>query len=854
VKPPPLLPHHLDQLRASAISDEVIGARGYGSVMRPTAGNSDPRAMLKRLGFPFWARDGDSRFPGLLLPLYRATGEVASWQYRPDSPPKDPKTGKPRKYASQVGRPNVVDVHPFSHDAIIDPRVRLWICEGVKKADALRSRGQCAVALAGVWNWRSALGTLGDWEDINLKGREAAVSFDADVLTNVQVRRAATRLGAWLKSKGAKPVYVCPPEIDGEQPKGLDDYFAAGGDLELLLDTASDALPPMAVPVPRQHGCPYRESHGGIVWDKPTQQGTIETPLTNFTAAITGHTVIDNGSGEERSEFEITARVAGGAERTFGVSAAQFGSMNWASKLGPEAIVNAGMSVRDHARAAVQRLSGAVPERRVHAHTGWRELPGGWGYLTASGAIRPAGLDESVTVELDGSLSRYELPDPSDLGDVREAVRASLSILGLADESVTVPLLAAVYRAPLPLPPDCTPWLRGLTGALKTALCALAQQHFGAGMDAQHLPGSWESTANRLEADAHALANVVFVVDDFRPDLGAFEARKRAAVVERLVRGVANQGSRDRLRSDTSRRPSRPPRGQVLCSAEDLPPGGVSLRARTMISQVVKAPAEGAVDLGKLSVAQTAGSDGVFALAMAGYVQFLAASFPALPANCKTWFTRFRDAARSGGHLRNAANVASLALGWHAWLHFAYQAGAIGKDEHDCLWQRTWKALADLAAEQSRYQEDANPILVYLRALNALISSGHAHLSTVAGRCPGESTSAGDPSSPDESQRWGWAQDSYLGWRGQGQRLGWLDDSGDVYLDPDVSHRAARQWTEQAGTPLGVSKAQLHDDMKERGVLASSDPGRTTVRRDVSGVRSKRVLHLSAYQFENYGQ
>jgi len=69
-----------------------------------------------------------------------------------------------------------------------------------------------------------------------------------------------------------------------------------------------------------------------------------------------------------------------------------------------------------------------------------------------------------------------------------------------------------------------------------------------------------------------------------------------------------------------------------------------------------------------------------------------------------------------------------------------------------------------------------------------------------------------------------------------------------------VTYKAARQWAEQAGTPLGVSRAQLHDDMKERSVLASSDPGRTTVRRDVSGVRSKRVLHLTAHQFENYGQ
>src|SRR5207244_3276792 len=111
-----------------------------------------------------------------------------------------------------------------------------------------------------------------------------------------------------------------------------------------------------------------------------------------------------------------------------------------------------------------------------------------------------------------------------------------------------------------------------------------------------------------------------------------------------------------RLRSDTSRRPSRPPRAQLLCSAEDLPPGGVSLRARTMISQVLKAPAEGAVDRGRLSVAQTAASDGLFGLAMSGYVQHLAGQFPSLPGDCKARLTQFRDAARSRSHLRNAAN------------------------------------------------------------------------------------------------------------------------------------------------------------------------------------------------------
>ena len=38
--------------------------------------------------------------------------------------------------------------------------------------DALTTAGACAVMLSGVFNWRSTHGTLGDWEDIPLRGRK----------------------------------------------------------------------------------------------------------------------------------------------------------------------------------------------------------------------------------------------------------------------------------------------------------------------------------------------------------------------------------------------------------------------------------------------------------------------------------------------------------------------------------------------------------------------------------------------------------------------------------------------------------------------------------------------------------
>jgi hypothetical protein len=577
----------------------------------------------------------------------------------------------------------------------------------------------------------------------------------------------------------------------------------------------------------------YKMAGDRIILIKETrdQAGNVtkseEIPLTNFAALITGDVRLDDGA-EVRSVFEVTARLNGRSAR-FTVPADRFRSMNWADEhLGAGAIVRPGMGLRDHAAVAVKELSaaaeGGIPARHVYAHTGWRQLPGGYGYLTASGAMMAGGLDDDVTVELTGSISRYELPDPQDPATVREAIRWSLAILELAADSVTVPLLGAAYRAPLPMLPNCTPWLRGQSGALKTALCTLTQQHFGAGMDAEHLPGSWASTANRLETDAHAIANAVLVVDDYRPDLSAFDARRRADVADRLIRGSANQSFRGRLRSDTSRRPDRPPRAQLLCSAKDLPPGTASLRARTMISQLPK----DSVDTARLTDMQKAAEAGTLALAMAGYVRRLAGGHEMLRDNLGPRLADLRVAARKAGHLRTPENVASLYLGWEQFLAFAQAAGAISDGERQALAARVWKALRELGDAQARYLAEGDHVAAFLGAIRAMITAEDGRLTMIG---------AGE-----DLNRYGW----------QGKVLGWARGD-DVYLHPEVSYAEARKWAEREGAPLGVSKYQLQDDMKERGLLASHDEGRTTVRIPIGGKRP-RVLHLTAYQFENYGQ
>lgn len=236
-----LNPFHYRMLADATIADEVIAARGYKTLIRTTT-DTTPRDTLKRLQFSRAAWKHERRFPGLLIPLWGPTGQVSSYQYRPDHPRKDDR-GKLRKYEMPKGRAAVLDVHPNNRDKIADPTVPLWITEGVKKGDALTSHGLCVVALSGVFSWRSTHGTLGDWEDVALRGREVTVVFDADAGSNPNVARAMARLGHWLRSKQATVRYIVCPMVNADGKTGVDDFLASGGTLEELEGAATDRPP-----------------------------------------------------------------------------------------------------------------------------------------------------------------------------------------------------------------------------------------------------------------------------------------------------------------------------------------------------------------------------------------------------------------------------------------------------------------------------------------------------------------------------------------------------------------------------------------------------------------------------------
>jgi hypothetical protein len=138
----PLADAHVRELTVgSAISPTVVAERGYVTVWGANA------PELLAAGFKEQQRRGQ----GWIAPLHSPLGTTETI-YKPDSP-RSPR-GKPIKYEYPQGRGAILDVHPRMAKVLPDPAVRLFVTEGVKKADALVSQGEAAIALQGVYGWR----------------------------------------------------------------------------------------------------------------------------------------------------------------------------------------------------------------------------------------------------------------------------------------------------------------------------------------------------------------------------------------------------------------------------------------------------------------------------------------------------------------------------------------------------------------------------------------------------------------------------------------------------------------------------------------------------------------------------
>jgi len=581
---------------------------------------------------------------------------------------------------------------------------------------------------------------------------------------------------------------------------------------------------------------PYRISAGRIVRaSRGPDGGDVEIALCNFTARIVEGVTRDNGA-EQSTAFAIEGTLWDGRPLPRAtVSAAEFPRLDWVTGAWQgRAVVYAGQGARDHLPCAIELLSPDRAERVEYAHTGWREIEGRNYYLHAGGAIGPDGQAAGVAVALPDALSRFELPALPQGQALVEAIRASLRLLELGRAPLMFSLAGAVYRSVLG-PSDFSLHACGPTGVFKSETAALFQQHFGAGLDSRHLPGSWSSTGNALEALGFAAKDAVLVVDDFAPSGSISDVQRFHREADRVLRAQGNSAGRQRLRSDSTLRTGKPPRGLILSTGEDVP-RGQSLRARLLVLEF----SPGDIDTGRLTPCQKDASAGLYAGALAGYLRWLASRYAHVQRGLRSEVAELRDKALAlTAHARTPGIVADLAAGWKHFLAFAVEVGAITPEESRVLFERAWQALGEAAAGQVEHVAAAEPVGQFLRLLSGALASGRAH---VAGP---------DGNAPVEPAPWGWCEvEGGVGqygrrdYRAQGRRIGWIDGE-DLYLEPEAAYAEAQELAKSQGDSLTVSARTLHKRLKERGLLVTTEQGKLLTRRTLEG-RRRCVVHLAA--------
>ncbi len=161
--------------------------------------------------------------PGLLIPVKNYKGQIWGVQIRLDNPKSNNKYVwlSSKKGAGPKAKARY-------HVAKYGDTKRAWITEGPLKADiASYFLKETVIAVPGVNTWRSS-GLIEGIKENDIQ--EAIIAYDADAVTNIEVAKAALRLGRELHRIGLKVLYA----VWDTEYKGIDDLLATDKKPEIV--------------------------------------------------------------------------------------------------------------------------------------------------------------------------------------------------------------------------------------------------------------------------------------------------------------------------------------------------------------------------------------------------------------------------------------------------------------------------------------------------------------------------------------------------------------------------------------------------------------------------------------------
>lgn len=468
-------------------------------------------------------------------------------------------------------------------------------------------------------------------------------------------------------------------------------------------------------------------------------------PLGNFWAHITHELSVDDGLTAPSVRYQIRGGLDTGEPLPpVSVEAQDFARLDWIpGQWGMRPILHLPPGKGHLLARAMQEVSlDEVVRERLYTFTGWVEHEGRRGYLTTTGLLTSDGLDSSVRVDLGtNNLRHYALPEPSrELEAQKQAVRASLEFLQIGPRSVTAPIWAAMYAAPLNIfrSLNAVMDVYGTTQSGKSTIAHLALTHFGPGFIQgrdYHAPMDWTSTVTSIEGALFTAKDCPMVVDDFAPQFASLsEARDMHRKASLVVRSVGNRSARGRARADLSQQTTRFPRGLALMTAEN-PLVGQSIVGRMIYvpiepGQVLPSGNEAGLGSPSLNALQVQAQAGLLAQAMSLYIQYLAQHWARIAENFPAMVDAASEAARREKQLQNRLPDAFgvLTAAQEVALRAFQDLGLIDGAEADRLAEENRAALLDLIVGQAERIAAESPVRKLFEALGSLLERRKVYL------------------------------------------------------------------------------------------------------------------------------
>ncbi len=154
------------------------------------------------------------------------------------------------KYLQPPGTAPRVYLPPFINWGKVskNPKQRVIITEGEKKAAAVCKLGIPCIGLGGVWSFQqkdTGVPLLADLAAFNWVGRKVILAYDSDWTENKDIRKAAGVLARTLSARGAEVRAALLGGAPGGGKVGVDDLIVARGPkaLDAVLDAAFSLTP-----------------------------------------------------------------------------------------------------------------------------------------------------------------------------------------------------------------------------------------------------------------------------------------------------------------------------------------------------------------------------------------------------------------------------------------------------------------------------------------------------------------------------------------------------------------------------------------------------------------------------------